>query len=192
MTPKSRDPYVYPGTNVLINKDDIRDPVELERFERALAAQRLREGLPDITLTPKGYCSLHYHLFQDVYAWAGKRRTVDIAKGNDMFCLAVHVERELQRRMEMIRAEKGLRGLNAIKFAERMAEHVSELNAIHAFREGNGRTMRAFIVVAGRQAGHKVAVQRIDKDAWMAASKASFRNGDTTLMREVIASLIMP
>jgi cell filamentation protein len=131
-------------------------------------------------------------LFQDVYAWAGKRRSVDIAKGNDMFCLAVHVERELKNRMEMFRAEKGLRGLKPAAFSERMAEHISELNAIHPFREGNGRTMRAFIVVAGRQAGHRLAIQRIDKDEWMAASKESFRKGDTALMRDVIAGLIMP
>lgn len=191
MTPKSRDPYVYPGTHVLINKEDIRDAAELDQFERTMSAQRLREGLPDITLTPKGYCSLHHHLFQDVYAWAGKRRTVDIAKGNDMFCLAAHVERELQKRMEAIRGERRLRGLSTTQFAGQMAVHISELNAIHAFREGNGRTQRAFIVVAGRQAGHRIAIQRINPDAWMDASKQSFRKGDTSRMQDVIAGLII-
>jgi cell filamentation protein len=190
MTPKSRDPYVYPGTHVLINKEDIRDAAELNQFERIMSGQRLSEGLPDISLTPKDYCSLHHHLFQDVYAWAGKRRTVDIAKGNDMFCLAAHVERELAHRMAAIRAEKGLRGLGAAQFAERLAEHVSELNAIHTFREGNGRTQRAFMVVLGRLAGHRIEIQRIDPDRWMEASKASFRTGETKLMRKVIANLI--
>ena len=192
MNSKSRDPYVYPGTHVLINKEDIRDAAELNLHERVMSAQRLREGLPDITLTPKGYCGLHHHLFQDVYAWAGKRRTLDIAKGNDMFCLAVHVERELGNRMAAIRAEKGLRGRGAAQFAERLAEHVSELNAIHAFREGNGRTQRAFMVVVGRLGGHRIEIQRIDPDRWMEASKASFRTGDTRLMRKVITNLVAP
>ena len=94
--------------------------------------------------------------------------------------------------MDAVRAEKGLRGLSAAQFADRAAAHVSELNAIHAFREGNGRTQRAFIAVLGRQAGHRVEIQRISAEQWMAASKHSFRTGDTTLMAAVIASLIAP
>ena len=129
-------------------------------------------------------------MFQDVYAWAGKIRTVDIAKNNDMFCRAVHVAVQLQQRLAAIKAEKGLRGLDSPKFVERLAEHISELNAIHPFREGNGRAMRALLVVIGRQAGHAVEIHRIDAVTWMAASRESFRSGDTGLMRAVISSLI--
>ena len=164
MSANRPDPYVYARTGVLVNRLDIRDAKLLERFERLASAQRLSEGLPAAALTAKGYCSLHYHLFQDVYAWAGKRRTVDIAKGNDLFCLAAHVERELKTRMDAVRAEKGLRRSSAAQFADCAAAHVSELNAIHAFREGNGRTQRAFIAVLGRQAGHRVEIQRISAE----------------------------
>jgi len=188
---KSRDPYVYSGTHVLINKEEIRDAAELVQFERLMTAQRLSEGLPDIALTPEGYRSLHHHLFQDVYDWAGKDRTIDIAKNNDMFCLAVHVGRELEKRMEAIQAENGLRGLGAGQFTDRAAEHLSELNAIHPFREGNGRAQRAFLFVLGRQAGYDIEIQRIDPDQWNHASRESFRTGDTALMRDVIAGAIV-
>ena len=188
---KSRDPYVYAGTNVLINRENIRDAGQLAEFERLMTAQRLREGLPEIALTPEGYRALHRHLFQDVYDWAGRTRTVDIAKNNSMFCLAAYVDRELEKRLAAIRAENGLRGLGAALFAARAAEHFSELNAIHPFREGNGRTQRAFLVVLGRQAGHDVKIQHINADKWNQASRDSFRNGDVTLMREVIGSVMV-
>ena len=189
MMAKSADPYVYPGTNILINKENIRDLAKLEEFERIMTAQRLREGLPDIALTSKGYCSLHHHLFQDVYAWAGKTRTVAIAKNNALFCLAEYVNRELDKRLDMIRGEKGLRGLGLAQFIERTADHIAEINAIHPFREGNGRTKRALLVVLGRHAGHAVAIQQIDAAKWNEASRISFRNGDLTLMQEVLAEV---
>ena len=188
---KSRDPYVYVGTSVLINRENIRDAAELAEFERLMTAQRLSEGLPEITLTPEGYGALHRHLFQDVYEWAGRTRTVDIAKSNSMFCLAAYVDPELGKRLAAIRAEHGLRGLDATLFAARAAEHCSELNAIHPFREGNGRSLRAFLVVLGRQAGHEVKIQHIDADHWNQASRDSFRNGDVTLMRQVIDSVMV-
>ena len=189
--PKSKDPYVYAGTNVLINRENIRDAAELSEFERLMTAQRLREGLPEIAMTPGGYCSLHRHLFQDVYAWAGRTRTVDIAKNNAMFCLAAYVDRELEKRIAAIRAENSLCGLSAALFAARAAENFSELNAIHPFREGNGRTQRAFLVVLGSQAGNEVKIQHINADQWNQASRDSFRNGDVTLMQEVIGSVMV-
>lgn len=185
------DPYVYPDTHVLVNKEDIRDADELEQFERLMTAQRLREGLPKVPLTADGYLKLHEHLFQDVYEWAGKTRTVDIAKNNAMFCFAAFVDRELDKRFKAIGNEKGLQGLIAAQFAERAGEHLSELNAIHPFREGNGRTQRAFLVVLAEQAGHQVDLQRIDPVVWNEASRQSFSTADPAPMREIIKGAIM-
>ena len=121
------------------------------------------ETLPDDTpITAEGYREIHRYIFQDVYDWAGKTRTVDLAKNDDLFCLAAYVDQELAKRFEAIRTEGGLRGLSAESFAARAADHISELNAIHPFREGNGRTQRAFLFVLGRQAGHEVDIVRIE------------------------------
>jgi cell filamentation protein len=143
------DPYVYPGTDVLRNRENIRDAHELEAFERTATANRM-ETLPDNTpITAEGYREIHRYIFQDVYDWAGQVRTVDIAKNDDLFCLAVYVDQELARRFEAIRAEDGLRDLSVESFVARAADHISELNAIHPFREGNGRTQRALSLRAG-------------------------------------------
>ncbi len=184
------DPYVYPRTNVLRNKENIRDARELEAFERTATANRI-ETLPDDTpITAEGYREIHRYIFQDIYDWAGKARTVDIAKNDELFCLAPYIDRELAKRFEAIRAENWLRGFSTEEFAARAADHISELNAIHPFREGNGRTLRAFLFVLGRQAGHEVDMTRIDPQAWNDASRESFRTGDSRSLRDIIAAAV--
>jgi cell filamentation protein len=184
------DPYCYPGTDILRNIDNIRDPQELTIFERASSANRM-ETLPDhFPISPDGYRAIHRHIFQDVYDWAGEYRVVDIARTDDLFCLVPYIARELAKRFAAIRSENNLRGLAPNDFATRAAEHPIELNAIHPFREGNGRTLRAFLFVLARQAGHDIKMERIDAVAWNEASRVSFRTGESQAMRDIIANAI--
>jgi len=187
----SDDPYVYPGTDVLINKEAIRDYATLEATERVLTANRM-EFLPDaVPLTYAGYRRLHRHLFEPIYAWAGKQRTVNIAKGNDMFCLVPHIAAQMEQRFALIRAESGLRELDRRTFANRTAEHACELNAIHPFRDGNGRTLRAFLEVLALRTGHRLALHRIDPKAWNEASIASFRTATYGDMERVLLDILI-
>ena len=184
--------YFYPGSKVMRNVPGLRDARALAQFEAAMTAQRSDEPLPGGRLSASHYRHIHRHLFQDVYFWAGRYRTVRISKGNSHFCYPENIEGEMSRLFQGLPRRIAACRSRKPDFAQTAAYFLSQLNAIHPFREGNGRTMRAFIVVAGRRAGHKIAIQRIDKDAWMEASKESFRKGDTTKMRTVIASLIVP
>ena len=184
------DPYVYAGTDVLKNKEDIRDYDDLHVFERTVSARRM-ETLPDaFPMTPEGYREIHRYIFQDVYEWAGETRTVDIAKNNSYFCHTPYIDKELDKRFQAINVEKNLCGLSADDFSARASEHLSELNAIHPFREGNGRTMRAFLEMIGEQAGHRVDLQRIAPDEWNSASHESFHKGDCGLFRKVISDTL--
>lgn len=186
----TRDPYLYPDVDVLRNKEDIRDAEELARFERLSSANRM-ETLPDNrSISADGYRALHGHIFQDVYAWAGQDRTVALTKGDSPFCFPEYIDQELRRRFEAIQRENDLRDLSAEDFASRAAEHVSELNAIHPFREGNGRTQRAFLEVLGERAGHDIDLERIEPGPWHEASIDSFRTRDYTRMRAVIFNAI--
>lgn len=86
--------YCYPGTNVLKNKLDIRDLDTLHEAERDYSAVRQAELVGQgVTgdFSFKHLCSIHKHLFSDVYSWAGKTRTVDISKGT-VFCLVQFIE----------------------------------------------------------------------------------------------------
>ena len=80
------DPYCYAGTDVLKNIPGLRDSGDLRLFETAITSQRAEEPLPSGRLNASHYRAIHRHLFQDVYRWAGRYRTVRIAKGDSMFC----------------------------------------------------------------------------------------------------------
>jgi cell filamentation protein len=184
------DPYCYPGTDILRNIRNIQDAEELEAFERSLSANRLETLPDDFPITPEGYRAIDRYIFLDLYDWAGEYRVVDIARVDNLFCLAPYIAQELAKRFKAIQSENNLHGLDAEDFAARAAEHVIELNAIHPFREGNGRTLRAFLFVLARQAGHDIKMERIDGVPWIEASRVSFRTGDTRAMRNIIANAI--
>jgi fido (protein-threonine AMPylation protein) len=80
--------------------------------------------------------------------------------------------------------------MTAEQFVGRAAEHVSELNAVHPFREGNGRTQRLLLEVMGQNAGHPVDLQNINPTAWNEASIIGFQRGDYEPMRQVIGAVL--
>jgi cell filamentation protein len=80
------DPYTYENSTVLVNKLDLRDQAELDAFEAEISSARAEEPLPEGVLDFAHYKAVHYHLFQDVYNWAGRVRTVRISKGGNPFC----------------------------------------------------------------------------------------------------------
>lgn len=184
------DPYVYPGTSVLRNKENIRNAEDLEAFERRMTLQRMSEGLHSVQISAGGFRELHRHLFQDVYDWAGQDRIVELAKGSSYFCRAEFIGIELDKRFAALKTEHGLRGLSRDQFAERAADHLNELNAIHPFREGNGRAMRALLKEIAGQAGHDLSLQAIKPDEWNHASITGFHKGDYQPMAKVVAEAI--
>ena len=135
------DPYLYPGTDVLRNKLGLRDGATLRLAEYAYTRVRSRD-VPTFPMTTQGYLATHRHLFQDLYDWAGQPRTVMLAKGESAFAFPHAIQPSLEKRFADLAAKGNLRGLSPKAFAAGTAHHISELNAIHPFREGNGRTMR--------------------------------------------------
>lgn len=140
--------YCYPGTYVLKNKLDIRDLDRLHEAERDFSSVRQAE-LSNMGVTGdfsfKHLCSIHKQLFQDVYSWAGKTRTVDISKGT-IFCLVQFIESQFDDLYRKLKKENFLADISDEKeMGKRLAFYLGELNMIHPFREGNGRTQRIFI-----------------------------------------------
>ncbi len=175
------DPYCYPGSSVLKNRLDIRDQAELDAYETLITAQRGEEALPSGRLGYAHYCAIHRHLFQDAFGWAGKLRTVRIAKGGSMFCYPEHIDAEMRRLFGQLSADRFLRGLSAEEFARRAAHLLAELNAIHPFREGNGRTQLTYLTLLAVRAGHPPALERMNPAAMLAAMVTSFKSDETPL-----------
>ena len=179
------DPYCYPGTTVLINKLDLRNQAELEAFEAEITAQRAAEPLPAGNLTFGQYRAIHRHLFQDVYAWAGELRIVRMSKEGSAFCYPEHIDREMRRLFAGLSMERHFRGLDAETFARKAAHFVAELNAIHPFREGNGRTQLSFLTLLAELAGHPLQLERLDPKTILDATIASFAGDEAPLTKAI-------
>lgn len=174
-----------------MNRLGIRDQAALDAFEADATAQRALELLPAGAFGPAHYRATHRHLFGDVYAWAGKHRTVRIAKQDSIFCYPGHIPAEMDRLFRRLREQQFMRGLTGVAFAEQAAVFLADLNAIHPFREGNGRTRFAFIRLVAIQAGHRLSFQDTQPDRVIAAMVDSFHGRLeplTTLLRESIGA----
>ena len=117
----------------------------LHEAERDFSAVRQSE-LSNMGVTGdfslKHMCSIHKQLFQDVYSWAGKTRTVDISKGT-IFCLVQFIESQFDDLYRKLKKENFLSDISdEQEMSKRLAYYLGELNMIHPFREGNGRTQR--------------------------------------------------
>ena len=182
------DPYLDPETRVLINRLGITDQSTLEQFEAALVATRSYE----LSQTPlKGRFDLahlqaiHKHLFVDLYEWAGRLRTIDISKGGNRFANHMQIESAAAPILQQLAKENHLAGLGAEAFSDRAAYYLGELNALHPFREGNGRAQREFISHLAHTNGYYVAWENMAPADLLAASIASF-HGDASKLAGVI------
>lgn len=185
------DPYCYPGTSVLRNIPGFTDPLELEVYEFALSRERADQPLPAGYLSVTHYRAIHRHLFQDVYTWAGRFRTVRISKGGSAFCYPEHIAGQMARLFDDLRRNRYLAHLPAAEFITRAAHFLAELNAIHPFREGNGRTQLAFMTLLANRAGHELILERLEPDVFLQAVIRSFSGDEGPLVR-VLTDLIMP
>jgi len=183
------DPYTYKNSTVLVNRLDLRSQAELDDFEAEISSARAREPLPAGDLDFAHYCTVHHHLFQDVYEWAGKLRTVRISKQGNPFCFPENIEAQATKLFSGLKAADFLRNLAPDRFAAKAAHFLSELNAIHAFREGNGRAQLTFFALLADRAGHPLDIEKLNPEIMLDAMIASF-DGDESQLTKVIAGLI--
>jgi len=184
----SHDHYLDPASGVLKNRLGITDAATLEQAEAALVATRSYE----LSRTPlKGRFDLahlqaiHRCLFSDLYEWAGELRTVDISKGGQRFAHHAHIARAAAPIFKRLAAEKYLAGLDPAEFSNRAAHYLGELNALHPFREGNGRAQREFVSHLAHAAGYYLAWENVKPPDLLQASLQSFQ-GDTSKLAALI------
>jgi cell filamentation protein len=185
------DPYVDATTGLLRNRLGIDDPDRLHDVEAGLtlaATQDLGTRLLPGTYDLPHLQAFHREIFGDLYPWAGENRTVAIAK-TDMFCLPHYIEPYGAEVFDQLAKERCLRGLSRDRFVDRLAHFYAEVNAIHPFREGNGRTQRAFFHQLAREAGWPIDWSGLETEQNTSASIASLR-GDTAPLRAMLDALV--
>jgi cell filamentation protein len=186
------DVYCIPGTAVLTNKAGITDQDLLDEYEGDFTAIRhleLMQNPVEGAFDLAHLCKIHQHLFQDVYDWAGEIRSVDIIRGDSRFCNVRQIRSYSNTLFSALAGEKYLLNLEPEVFASRLAHYLSEINAIHPFREGNGRVQRLFISQVAKHAGYALDFSALDQAALYPVMQASFLGNERPLS-ELIFKII--
>ncbi len=188
-----RDPYLIPGTDVLKNKLGLRNATELGRAERLLTADRLVELAREPVVGGFDLAHLqriHRAIFQDVYEWAGDLREIDIAKGAIRFASTAHLESSAADIFRQLERDNQLQGLPKREFATAAAECLASVNALHPFREGNGRAQREFFRELAARAGFHLDWSRTNAKDIVQASIAGMV-GDMKPLRRVLSRVTL-
>lgn len=153
----------------LKNKLGITDSLELARAEERISKTRALElfekGLLDSfeNGTFRGLAQIHEYLFSDIYDFAGKIRTVNLAKGGFRFAPVLYLHDALERISQMPQST----------FDEIIEKYV-EMNVAHPFREGNGRSMRIWLdAILKKELGKVIDWSRVDKEDYLLAMERS-------------------
>lgn len=182
--------YCYPGTDVLINIPGLREQKQLDAFERLVTADRLRiHGLRPVkgSFNFKHLCDIHQFIFKDVYPFAGKPRHEDISKGNFRFAHVRFIVPEANRLLSDLKQENHLKGLLFDEFINRLVYYFTELNVLHPFREGNGRSLREFIRCLALESGYVIDWSKVDASTMLSVMIES--PYDNNALREVLYKL---
>lgn len=144
----SVEPETYPGTQVFINKLDIRNSRILAEAEASLTwarTEEYRDSPSPTTFVLQHLKHIHHHLFQDLYDWAGELRKYDMKKGDCIFTPANDIEHYAEKIYRQLANEEYLQGISNKAYITRLAYYYDMTNRLHPFPEGNGRTQRLFI-----------------------------------------------
>ena len=136
------DPYCQPN-GVLINHFNIKDSKSLNEIEAEFSSLALQNILlnPSPEIFTVDYLKfVHNEIFKEIYPWAGQFRKVDIGKADIWFKKHQDIEVQLASLFEKLTAANTFIGLDLNEFSKMAGEFLAELNHIHPFREGNGRT----------------------------------------------------
>jgi len=181
------DPYSYGAHGCLKNRLGLRDADVLQAFELEMSMLRAEEPLPGGRFGPAHYRRVHRHLFQDVYTWAGRYRTVRTAKDGNWFCFPENIDGQMILLFARLRDHPFHPGVGAEEFIVAAAEFLAELNAIHPFREGNGRSQLSFLHLVALRAGHPLQMELIKQETFLPAMIESFGGRLALLIAELEA-----
>lgn len=188
------DKYCYPGSNVLKNLLNITSSKDLFNAEVELTTIRLQElqrnpikGNYDFEHLKK----IHKYIFQDIYSWAGQERTVEIGKGN-LFCTVACIQSYADSVFSKYFAQCNSSKDDFEKFIKVFSENYGDLNALHPFREGNGRSQREFARIVCLECGYDFRLSNSTHREMLNASQLSFNKGDNSEFIRIFSKAITP
>lgn len=154
---------------ILENKLGITNQIELAKAEEKISKQKAKQlfdsgDIAKVAVgTYAGLAFIHAYLFEEIYAFAGQIRDVNIAKGNFRFAPLMYLEASL----------KHIDAMPQNTF-EKIIEKYVEMNVAHPFREGNGRATRIWLdLILKAEIKQVVDWNLVDKDEYLSAMQRS-------------------
>lgn len=186
--------YCYPNSDVLINKLNVKIQNKLNIVEMEYSITRLNQlqGTPvKGEFDFKHLKRIHHYIFQDIYDWAGKERTVEIGKGN-LFCLTTYIPTFAESIFKNYFNQCYENRNDKEKFIVALAENYGDLNALHPFREGNGRAQREFARELCLACGYQFDLSCTTHEKMLHASKLSFDIRDNSEFIKIFSEAVTP
>jgi cell filamentation protein len=195
-SPPSFDPHFNYKHGVLKNVLGLTDQEKLDKFERIVTAKailNLQKSPVSGRFDVAHLKQIHVSIFQNVYPWAGEFRQVNMNRSASCpFAVVQFLEKNLDSTLAKLAAENHLTGLDAYSFASRAAYYLGELNSIHPFREGNGRTQREFIRGLAAESGYRINWIHVTREQMYKASIESHNLGRNDAFAALICKAIEP
>lgn len=165
--------YTYPNSCVIKNKLNIKDEKKLEDYERQMVSFKLatirKHDMPE-KFDANKLKYIHNYLFCDIYDFAGEYREENITKDNFMFAQYEYLDENVNLILDKIQINE----LIKMSFEEKIKNisyYMTELNVLHPFREGNGRTIREFIRQLLQAIGLEIDFSKIEYEEIIRVSK---------------------
>lgn len=190
---ESSDIYQYPGSQVLKNIPNIQDEKTLEIFEQRITMLRavdINQYIADLPLNLKLWQIIHKRLFQEIFEWAGEIRKVQLSKGNTVFAMPEFIASEADKLFIALNRTLSSH-ITHEDFIIKLSYYYGEMNVLHPFREGNGRTQKLlFDEIARRHGNYVIDWEKIDKDIMLEALILAYQKKDYTLLGRLFAEAI--
>ena len=183
----------YEGTTCLINKFGIKDDKQLSLIEGQITfakGSELERNPVKGNFDFEHYKAIHKYLFDEIYEWAGKIRTVDMSKKGTNFAKANEIEKLANACFARLKSENYFKGQEFDEFINNIVDFYCVTNMLHPFREGNGRTQRIFISQLIRYAGYDIDFSSINTDDLMSATIHA-ANGIDNFLIEIFKNSIL-
>jgi len=184
--------YTDPKLGILRNLANITNPNDLLFFESTAVIKRIKElSLKPINIqNAETILSMHQYLFQDVYFWAGEKRTVEISKNGKQFFPLNHFDTAFSYIDKLIAEYRAIEKSNEKKIAQKLAEILDNINHLHPFREGNGRTQREFIRTLALEKGYALNLNPPDNADVFERYMSGTIDGDVDKLAALILELL--
>ena len=189
--------YFVEGGDILENLLGITDPAKLKETEEDIFSDAAADIISGNNLSSKldftFLKNLHKLLFGKIYPFAGQIRTVNIAKADSSvpFCMADFIVPEANRIFTNLKNRDYLQGMPRAEFVPAIADLAINLNALHPFREGNGRTIRLYLQLLAKNAGFLIDFDSVAHNEIIMADRQAFLGNNAPII-SLYEKIILP